>query len=173
MAWAETAINGIVGGAQAIGTYLIQSRQAKSNKKWQEYNNKMVRIQDAVNQNNITTNQNMAVERQVRESYNLRVAEYQTEAKATVAAAAVGAEGNSVDMVLRDISQNEARAQSALKTDLNYQMIGWQGQREASARQMQMQIDNTQIPKPNIAASLLSWGGGVAVDWWKSNQPKT
>lgn len=170
MAWSEFAINGIVGGAQAIGSYLIQSKQAKSQKKWQEYNNKMTRLQDGVNQNNITTNQNMAVERQVRESYNLRIAEYQTEAKAEVAAAAVGAEGNSVDMVLRDISTNETRAQSALKRDLNYQMIGYQNQRQASALQTQLQIDNTQIPKPNLAASLLQWGGGVAVDYWKSTR---
>lgn len=172
MAWADWQINGVVGGFKAIGTYIQQSRQAKSDKKWQEYNNKMIRIQDGINQNNITINQNMAIERQVRESYQLRQAEYQTESAATAAAAAVGAEGNSVDKVLLQVSQNEARMQSQLKTDMNYQKVNFDNQRQSSTMQTMMQIDYTQIPKPNLAQSLLSWGSETANNWWKSTKLK-
>lgn len=166
--WADWQINGVVGGFQAIGTYIQQSRKAKNDRKWQAYNNAMTRMQDGLNQSNINTNQNMAVERQVRESYALRVAEYQTSSKAEAAAAAVGAEGNSVDKVLLEVSNNEARMQQQLRTDMNYQMVGFQNQRQSSALQTQMQLDFTQIPKPNLASSLLSWGADTMKGWWES-----
>lgn len=168
--WADWQVNGITGGLKAVGSFILQSRQAKSDRKWQEYNNKMTRLQDGVNQNNINLNQNMAVERQVREQYQLRMAEYQTSSKAEAAAAAVGAEGNSVDKVLLEISQNESRAQASMRTDMNYQMVGFQNQRQSSALQTAMQIDYTQIPKPNLAQSLLSWGADTAAGWWQSTK---
>ena len=168
MSWAEWQINGAVGGMQAVGSFIQKSRQAKSDRAWQKYNNTMTRIQNGVNQNNITTNQNMALERKVRESFNLRVAKYQTEAKAEVAAAAVGAEGNSVDMVMRDIQQNESRMQANLDKDFEYQRAGFQQQRQSSALQTEMQIDYRQIPKPSIAQDLLKWGAETGTEWWKS-----
>lgn len=166
MAWSEWQINAGVSGIKAIGSFIQQSRQAANDKAWQKYNNAMVNIQDKVNQNNITTNQNMAVERQVREKFALNAAKYQTEAKAEVASAAMGVEGNSVDMVMRDIASNESRMQSQLDVDMNYQLVGFKQQRKASALQATMAMDHTQIPKPNFAQSLLEWGAGVANDLW-------
>lgn len=170
MSWSQWQVDGITSGFKAIGSFIAQSRQAKSDKAWQKYNNTMTNLQNAVNQNNININQNMAIERQVRESYNLRVAKYQTESTAEVAAAAVGAEGNSVDMVMRDISTNEARAQSQLKTDTNYQMVGFDNQRQSSQMQTAMQTDYTQIPTPNLAQSLLDWGSKNATGYWNSKK---
>lgn len=170
MSWSQWQVNGAVGGMQAIGNYIVQRRQAKSDLAWQKYNNTMTRLQGAINQNNINTNQNMAVERQVRETYNLRLAKYQTESKAEVASAALGAEGNSVDMVMRDINMNEARMQEQMRTDMNYQMVGFNNQRQSSAMQTEMQIDYTQIPKPSLAQSLLDWGAKTSIGWWESNK---
>jgi len=168
MSWAEWQINGVVGGFKAVGSFIQQSRQAKSDRAWQKYNNKMTRLQNAVNQNSITTNQNMALERKVRESFNLRAAKYQTQGKAEVASGALGVEGNSVDMVMRDIKQNESRMQQQLEKDFEYQAMGFDQQRQSSAMQTEMQIDRRQIPTPNIAQSLLQWGAETSNDWWKS-----
>lgn len=170
MSWSQWQVDGIMGGFKAVGSFITQRRQAKADEAWQKYNNAMTRLQGAMNENNINVNQNMAVERQVRESYNLRMAKYQTESKAEVASAALGAEGNSVDMVMRDINMNEARMQEQMRTDMNYQMVGFDNQRKASAMQTAMQIDYTQIPKPSLAQSLLNWGAETATGWWESKK---
>ncbi len=161
--WSDMQVQGALSGFKAIGSYIVSSREYKSKKAWQAYNNAMTRLQNAQNQNNLTYNEGQLIERKVRESYALRVSEYKTAASATVAAAAVGAEGNSVDMVLLDIGRNEARAQNELRTDFNYQVQGIRNQQQASNLQTEMQIDHTFIPKPNIAQSLLGWAGDVTL----------
>lgn len=166
--WADWQVQGVLGGFKAIGGFIQQSRQAKVDRAWQKYNNKLTNLQNATNQNNITTNENMAVERNVRERYAIAQSEYQTLGAATAAAGALGAEGNSVDLVLKDISRNAARQQAALKKDFEYSMIGYANQREASSMQTQMQLDYTQIPQPNIAQALLSWGSDTSMKWIES-----
>lgn len=153
--WSDMTVQGALSGFKAIGSYIQSARQYKSDKAWQKYNNTMTRLQNAQNQNNLTANEGMLIERKVRESYALRVSEYKTKASATVAAAAVGAEGGSVDQVLLDISRNEARAQNELETDINYQIQGIRNQQQASNLQTEMQIDYTTLPKPNLASTLL------------------
>ncbi|AGC35614.1 internal virion protein [Rhizobium phage RHEph08] len=168
MSWSDFAVSAGLSGMKAIGSYIQQKRQYEADKSWQKYNDKLTRIQDSRNQNNITINQNMAFERQVREKYQIDQAEYKTKASAEVAAAAVGAEGNSVDKVLLEVSQNASRARSQSDIDMNYQLVGYRNQREASSLQMFMQLDRTQIPKPNLAANLLSWGADAAGKYWDS-----
>lgn len=168
MSWSDIQVTGLLGLGKGIGSYIVQSRQAKSDKKWKAYNNKMTQLQNAVNQDNITINENMAVERNVREQYALRLSAYKTNASATVAAAAVGAEGNSVDRVMADLARNESRAQTALARDFKFQMQGFSAQRDSSRMQTAMQMDYTQIPKPNLAATLLETSADTVSKWWES-----
>lgn len=166
--WTDFQAQSFLGGIKAVGSYIVASRQARADRAWQKFNNTMTRLQDARNQNALTVNENMLVERSVRESFALSESAYKTQGAATAAAAAVGAEGNSVDRVMLDLQRNETRAQQALATDFEYQAMGIQQQREASHFQTEMQIDYKQIPKPNIAQSLLEFGGQTAVNWWES-----
>lgn len=168
MSWSDIQVTGLLGLGKGIGSYIVQARQAKSDKKWKAYNNKMTQLQNAVNQDNITINENMAVERNVREQYALRLSAYKTNASATVAAAAVGAEGNSVDRVMADLARNESRAQTTLARDFKFQMQGFNAQRDSSRMQTAMQMDYTQIPKPNLAATLLETSADAASKWWES-----
>ncbi len=163
--WADWQIQGALGGFKAIGSFIQQQRQAKADKAWQAYNNKLVNLQNAQNQNNITVNENMAVERNVRERFQISQSEYKTTGEAVAAAGALGAEGNSVDLVLKDISRNAGRAMAASQNDFEYSMLSYSKQKEASSFQTAMQYDYTQIPSPNIATSLLSWGADTTSKW--------
>lgn len=170
MAWANWQVQGAMTGIKEVGSFILKSRQAKSDRAWQKYNNAMTRIQNATNQNALTANEGMLVERTVRERFNTDLSAYKTKASGVVAAAAVGAEGNSVERVLAEVEHNRARAQSGITTDLNYQQQGIAQQRASSNMQTEMQIDYTQIPKPNFASSLLDWGANTTMKWWESKK---
>lgn len=156
--WTDVATQGALSGFKAIGSYITAKRQAKADKAWQDYNNKLTRMQDAMNQNALTTNENMLRERAARDKFNIEISKYKTTAAAEVASASIGAEGNSVDLVMLEISQNAARAQNEIETDADYQYMGIQQQRRSSKMQAEMQLDYTQIVKPSIASAVLGWG---------------
>ena len=165
--WSDMAAQGGLSAFKAIGSYITAKRQAKSDKLWQDYNNKLTRMQDAMNQNALTTNENMLRERSMRDKYNVEISKYKTQASAEVASAAVGAEGNSVDLVMLEISQNAARASKAIDQDADYQYQGIQQQRLSSKMQTEMQIDYTQIVKPSIAAAVMGWGADTMMHKFK------
>jgi hypothetical protein len=171
MAWADWEVQGVLGGFKAVGGFIQQSRAAASQKAWQKYNNALTQMQNAQNQNNITANEGMAVERNVRDRYAITQSEYKTQGQAIAASGAVGAEGNSVDLVLKEVSRNAQRAQDQLANDFDYSMLGYANQRQASDLQTQMQLDHTQIPSPNLATSLLSWGSDTLGKWADSKYP--
>lgn len=166
--WSDFQLQAGLSGMKAIGSFIVNRRQYKSEKAWQDYNNKMTRLQNAGNQNNLTQNEGMLIERTVREKYNTAISRYKTSASATVAAAAVGAEGNSVDMVLVDIARNESRAQQRIQQDFEYNIQGIRNQQQQSNLQTEMQIDYKQLPEPSIATSLLDWGAKAATSWWEN-----
>lgn len=156
--WTDTGTQAALGGFKALGGYIAAKRQAKADKAWQDYNNKLTRMQDAMNQNAITVNENILEERVTRDKYNIEVSKYRTQAESEVAAAAIGAEGNSVDLALLEISQNAARAQHEIEVDADYQFQGYQQQRLSSRMQTEMQLDYKQIVKPSIASAVFGWG---------------
>lgn len=164
--WTDAQAQGALSAFKHIGSFIVASRQAKADRAWQAYNNAMTRLQNAQNQNNITINENLLVERQIRESFNIDKSKYKTSAEVTVAAAAVGAEGNSVDLVLQEVSKNASNAQATLARDFETQALVLSQQREASNLQTEMQIDYTQIPKPNILRGLLDWGADFSTQLW-------
>lgn len=166
--WTDFQLQAGLSGMKAVGSFIVKSRQYKSDKAWQQYNNKMTRLQNAQNQNNLTANEGMLIERTVREKHNIALSEYKTKASATVAAAAVGAEGNSVDMVLMDIGRNADRAEARIATDFRYSIESIRNQQDASNLQTEMQIDYTSLPKPNLASSLLDFGAQTGMRWWEN-----
>lgn len=146
-----------------IGSYITASKKAESDRKWQDYTNKMTRLINAQNQNSLTTNENMMHERQQVSRMNVAKSEYSTEASAEVAAAATGTVGRSVNMVLFDIARNAAGARSRIDRDENFQEAQIDNQRQQSEMQTAQQIDTRYIPDPNPATAML----GIASDMGK------
>lgn len=157
MAWSDQYTQyGMAGLAQA-GSFITSLRQRKAAKAWQEYNNKLVRIQDAQNQNTITTNENLARERSAVAEFAIRKSGMITAAKIENSAAATGTEGRSVERALFQSSMNVANASRSRQKDLEGQYLQMQQQREQSAMQAQMSLDIKSIPMPNPATYLLGF----------------
>ena len=150
---------------QSIGSFIYQKRKAENDRKWQEYNNKMVRIQDGMNQNAITTNENMRMERLAKQQFSVQKQEMSTIASAEVAAAATGTVGRSVNMVLFDINRNAAETRQKLNRDSEYAAEQARNQREQSAMGAQLQLDLRHIPDPNPASMLMGIAGGIGKLW--------
>lgn len=172
MSFGEFALGGTASILQGMGTYIAADKKAKSDRKWQEYNNKMVRLQDGLNQNSLTTNENMLKERAQTKKVQIQMSEYSTTASAEVAAAASGTVGRSVDMVLFDIGRNAAGARARVDKDTSLQEDQIEQQRLQSALAAETSINYKSIPGPSAATAML----GVAADLgklWKSTGAET
>lgn len=166
--WADWQGQAALGGFKAVGSYFLRSRQAKADKAWKAYNNALTRMQNAQNQNNITINETLLVERAVRAKFAVETSAYQTEGSAEMAAAVLGVEGNSVNRALAQVTKNATREQAQLDRDFETQALTLAEQRNSSNLQTEMQIDYTQVPKPNILSEFLNFGADTGMKWWES-----
>lgn len=171
MAWADMALDGTLSLAQNVGSFIIASKQRKLQKKWQDYNNKLTRLQNAQNQNALTTNAGMAVERSAEQSFQIEKSEYITTGQAEAAAAASGTTGRSVNLVLGEISRNAASAQARRAQDLTYELMGIDEQKKASQFNTEMQIDHTTIPSASPASALLGFTSDMVTSWKNAGKP--
>jgi hypothetical protein len=154
--WADNAMLAVSGLKSLVG-YSDARKQAVQDKKWQNYNNAMVRIQDAGNQNAITTNENIAREKATSDKFAVRKSAYITKASAEVSAAAAGTTGRSVDIALYDIGRNEAMMIDSVGKDLEAQYLQFTNQREGSAMQAKTSQDFRGLPQPNAATYMLGF----------------
>ena len=146
---------------QAFGSYIAANKKAAADRKWQAYNNKMTRLQDAQNQNAITTNELMRKERKQEQLINIQKQERETLASAEVSAAASGTIGRSVNMVLFDINRNAAAARGAVERDDQYQDVVTDNQRMQSAMQTELQMDLRQITGGSASSLMLGLGSAL------------
>ena len=144
------AMSGVVGMFSQFGSFIAAGQKAESDRKWQAYNNKMTRLQDAMNQNSITTNENMRKESKHKQLMQIMKSERSTLASAEVSAASTGTIGRSVNMVLKDINRNAATARAGIEKDDDWQDAQTDNQRLQSAMQTEMQIDLRHIPNPSL-----------------------
>lgn len=161
MAFGATQMSGMMDMFGKLSSFITASKQAKQDRLWQEYNNKMVRIQDGMNQGIITTNDLMRKDRKHTQLMQIAKSENATVASAEVSAAATGTVGNSVNAVLFDIGRNASNARVAIERDDDLQDVQSMNQRMQSAMGAQLQIDNKQINGPSSASLLLGLGEGV------------
>lgn len=145
-----------------VGSYIAASRKAKSDRQWQDYNNRMTRISEAMNQNSITTNDNMRAERKHAQLQQIQKSKLATRASAEVAAAAMGTVGNSVNAVLFDINRNAANANKAIEKDDDMQDVGSNHQRLQSAMQLATNLDLRTITGPSVGSMLIGVGSALA-----------
>ena len=152
---------GALGGLQEFGSFIAASQKAASDRKWQAYNNKMTRLQDAQNNNALTANERMRKERKHAQVMQVQKSEYATLASAEVAAAASGTVGRSVNAVMFGVKKNAAAARKAIERDDELQDIQTDQNRLQSAMQTAMALDLRAIPRPNPASLLLGIGSSI------------
>lgn len=157
-----SVLNGISG-------FIQSSREAKYRKKLQEYNNAMTRLANAQNQNAITTNQNMAVERSLAQQFEIERSEYVTLGKAETAAAAADTAGRSVNQTLYQVQRSADEAESKRQADLQSQLAQYTQQRKNSALQQQQQLDFSYIPSPSPVTAMLGIAGNLAKTYQRYN----
>lgn len=156
MAWTSAQMGGtFMGFAQQIGGFIAASKQAAADKAWQKYNNTMLKLSNAINQNALTTNENIQREATLEKRYMIRKSEYTTLASASVAAAASGTIGRSVNSVMHDIKRNAALADAAAAQEFEYNKVAIDEQRRQSSMQTQMQMDLRSIQGPSPIALAL------------------
>lgn len=161
MAFGSQAMSGMTGIFQSVGSFIAASNKAESDRKWQDYNNKMVRLQDGQNQNSITTNENARKERKHTQLMQVQLSETATAASVEVAAATGGTIGRSVTMAIKDVHRNAARARQAIEKDDDMQDAVTDNQRLNSAMGAQLNVDLRQIPGPSPASLMMGLGGGL------------
>jgi thymidine phosphorylase len=147
--------------ATTIGGFIAASKQAKSDKKWQKYNNAMVRIQEGMNQNALTTNENIMREQHLEKIFNIQKSQLATTASVEVQAAASGTIGRSVNHVLFDVARNAAQARQRADEEFEYQKVGIDSQRINSAMNAQLSLDLRKISGPSPITAALGFLGDL------------
>ncbi len=152
--------------AGSFMSYKAEKAQYKAKKQWQEYNNKMLRIVDASNQNAITTNTINMQQSATLQAINNQRSSILAAGAAAVSAGAAGVEGNSVNMTMFDIQRNGAVAEYTRALGVSQAHDQFAQQRLQSATSAHMQQDFSYIPKPSLASAVLGGlaGGATAFD---------
>lgn len=167
MTWSDMV--GASGGnaLATLGSYIQADKDAKEKRAWQAYNNKMVRLQNAQNQNAINVNERLAIERSSLQEFNIRKSELLTVASVEVAAAASGTVGNSVNRAIFDVQRNAAVASANRQRDLDAQFLAFDQQRVNSAMSAELSLNREVIPSPNPATYLLGFGSDMVGEYRK------
>jgi hypothetical protein len=158
--WLGFGMQAVTSIAKNYGNYRVSAAEAKQDRLWQAYSNKMTKLQNAMNQNAMTTNENMSKDRVKQQMFQIEMSEMSTKATAEVAAAATGTVGRSVDMVLMDIGRNAARKRGDIERDQDMQEVVIDNQRVQSDMQTSMQLNLKSIPSPSAGNAIL----GIATD---------
>lgn len=135
--------------------YAMSSAKAKVQKQMQAYSNKMARLSDAMNQNAITTNVTLAIQRSAMESESI-----QRQGRAAVGsvisqAGATGTTGASVTLAKQAVQAAEAGAQYQRELALRDTFIATDQQRRASTFAADLQQDYSPIEKPSATKAFV------------------
>ncbi len=155
--WSDLSTNYLTAGVSQLTSFIAASKKAKADKKWKDYNDKMTRLQDALNQNSITENELQAARREQAQEINIRKSGMQTEASIEASAAAAGVKGRSVNAALFDSKRNVANASQMNKEETEAQMAGFAQARTSSALSADLQINKATIPEPNPTTYMLGF----------------
>jgi hypothetical protein len=161
MSWGDMIFSGGSALLKAGLSYSAASDKAKSDRKWQAYNNAMLNISGALAQNDVTQNEVFARERSIQAGIAIKKSEFLTEASAENGAAAAGTTGRSVNAVLFDVQRNAATAESNMENEAQNQEVAFQNQRQKIAQQVLTQTDVRTIPSPNPVTTMLGLGGDI------------
>jgi len=144
--------------AQAVMGFLGDSAQAKAQRKYQAYRNKMTKLSEALAQNAITQNELVTNDQFKRQALEIQTS-YQEAAGATeVQAGSTYTAGRSVDRSLQQLEQSSDLAESVRQENLINSWVSYDAQRKNAAMSAAMQEDHSYIPKPNLLSYLFKAG---------------
>lgn len=127
--------------AGTLGGFIASSIQRKSDAAWARYNNAMLMIQNGVNQNVITTNENIKREQMLQKRFAIERSRYSTTSSTEVAAAATGTIGRSVNSVLFDVQRNAQLADEQNTREFEYVKVSADQDRLTSSLHTQLSMD--------------------------------
>lgn len=165
--WAGAFESALPAMGKDLGSFILQSKAAKSERQWRDYNNRMTQIQNAFNQNAISTNQVLAVQRSAAKQFLISKEEQKTVAAVEASAAATGTTGRSVDKAINTVKYNADRAEAERKLDLENQVAYFINQRQSSQLQAELAIDRSTTPSPSPISLMLGLGERVTTEYRK------
>lgn len=166
-AWLDFGLSAGMDLLKAGMGYMQAKQQADSDKAWARYHNALIRLQTSENLNNISEQREMNREASLKQGMQIKQAQYTTEASATVAAAAAGVQGRSVDQTMNQIDTNAAEAESNRLRQLQWQNNAFESQRRATVLQAQASMET-----PKSDPSPWQYVGNALVDigkLWKDD----
>lgn len=167
--------NNVLNLFQTSNEYSVAKAKAKAMKKQQEYNNKMARISDALNQNAITTNVSMAMQQSAVQSQQIQQQGDAMRSAVTVSAGATGTVGNSVEQTKLAVRAQEATAEYTRQENLRGMFMQADQQRRTSTLAADMQQDYSPIQMPNATAYLFDHltytSAGLLESSFKNTEP--
>ena len=155
----------VAAGAQAlgaIGSYRADKARAKAQKAMQEYRNKMTNIANAINQNAITQNTTLAIQQSAKQAVHMRRDELSTLGSTSVAAAAAGVRGRSVNSTLLNVQRQAGLSEKQRSDDLQQYFLQARQQRLSSSLSAVQNQDLSYIPKPSLGSYLLKAAGNIS-----------
>lgn len=147
-----------------ITSLIASNKQAKAMKAWQSYQNQMVNLSNAANQDAITTNEILYNKASAENAKNIQLGGMQAEGSAEVSAASAGVKGKSVDVSLAHIKGNAAYAENQRQREFIFKSLGFDVSRKTSALsgQMMMDLSDYSISSASQWASMFNTGSKIA-----------
>lgn len=139
----------------AYGQYKADKARAKAEQRIRDYRNKMTNIANAINQNAITQNTTLTIQKSAKQAVFMRRDELTTAGSTAVAAAAAGVKGRSVSATLVDVSRNAGLREKQRQDDLEGYFLQAHQQRLSSSLSAVQNQDLSYIPKPQFGTYLL------------------
>lgn len=144
-----------------LGSFIYARKQAESDRKWRDYNNAMVNLQNGQNQNALTVNALLAKRRFTQTALQIQKSGYATQASVELSAASTGTVGRSVNMQLFDVSRTTNEAHNRNRQELDDTFLEIDNKRQQSAMGAQTNLDLRSLPGPNPLTHMLGFAGDV------------
>ena len=157
-------VDGVAGFAQSR----IQSDLHSA---YQKYRNAISAINATQQQNTITLNSIAVRDASIAEAEDIEIASLRDRGTAEVAAAAAGVKGNSVDLAMRELAGDAARANKNRLDNLNSQFAAFAQERKNVNVARVMNQDISIIPKASVSTALLGVGARM-LNVLDSHQPQ-
>ena len=158
-------------GLGAVTDYMAASDEAKIQRRMQQYRNTLNRLSAERQISAINTNEDRARSSYAQNESVIQRTSIADKGRATVAAAAAGVKGNSVDMQLRDLQGSADKASFFARRQFHQQMADSGEQKKSVAIGAVANQDLQVLPKPSVGAMLLGAGTNL-LSVYQSHQPE-
>lgn len=147
-----------VGLANGFFDYKRSKAKAKYARQMQEWRNKMVQLNNALNQNSITQNTTNAIQRSAEQAVFNKAEEMSVLGASSVQAAAAGVRGNSVNATFMNFQRQAALKEKGRQDDLQQQFTAFYNQRLQSGLSATHSTDYSHIESPKLGQYLFNAG---------------